>query len=198
MDQFYAARHGDLQQLRVALTVNNVNDVYRASCWTVLHHAANNGYEECVKYCLEMDANVNARNRSGSTPLHIASWHVNVVRVLLEAGAMVDPANNNGVTPLCFAIRNNCVYVSRLLIDRGAKVSNVQLKEITFVKARCKCRLASITVIGIHKYHRTTVTGNNDINVLRLISKHIWSSRMDDGWMDTRKQEKRGKNNRYK
>jgi hypothetical protein len=104
--------------------------------------------------------------------------------------------------PPYFATLYKYVDVARLLIDRGAKVSNVKLKTaipewvITFVESRFNCRLASITIIGIHKYRRTTMTGNNDINVLRLISKHIWSTRMDDAWMDTKKQEKRGKNNK--
>jgi ankyrin repeat protein len=151
-----------------------------------------------------MGGNVNVRDRRGSTPLHNASYHVNVVRVLLEAGAMVDATDKGGHRPLCFAIRNNCVDVARLLLDRGAKVSNVQLNEVlpaipnwvtTFVESRSNCRLASIFIIGMHKYRRTTMTGNNDINLLRLISKHIWSTRMDNAWVDTEKQENRGKNN---
>jgi hypothetical protein len=36
MDQFDAAREGELQQLRVALTVNNVNDLDEDG-WTALH-----------------------------------------------------------------------------------------------------------------------------------------------------------------
>jgi ankyrin repeat protein len=80
MDQFKAARVGDLQQLRDVLTVDNVNDVDRG--WTALHWAASYGHDECVKFCIEMGANVNARTNVGWTPLHFASFqeHVNVVR----------------------------------------------------------------------------------------------------------------------
>jgi hypothetical protein len=86
----------------------------------------------------------------------------------------------------------NRVDAARLLIDRGATVSTVQLDKYlpaipdwvtTFIESRSNCRTVSIIIIGIHKIHRTSVTGNNDINALQLISKHIWSTRMDGLWV---------------
>jgi ankyrin repeat protein len=192
MDQFKAAKTGDLQQLRVALTVNNVNDDDGYDL-TALHYAADCGYVDCVKLCIEMGANVNARSNAGSTPFHLASYqgHANVVRVLLDTGAIIDAADNEGFTALYDAISKNHVDAARHLIDRGAKVSNVQLDEdipaipdwvTKFIESRAYCRCVAITIIGVHKYHRTSVTENSDINVLRLISKHIWSTRMDYVW----------------
>jgi ankyrin repeat protein len=130
MDQFKAARSGDLQQLRVALTVGNVNDG-DFDGWTALHYAARDGHDECVKFCIEMGASVNARTNDGWTPLHFASWErdTNVVRALLDAGAMVDATNDFGLTPLRCAIRFKRVDVTQLLMDRGAMVSNVKLSE---------------------------------------------------------------------
>jgi hypothetical protein len=194
MDQFQAAERGELQQLRVALTVNNVNDVGGSKGLTALHYAANRGYYDCVKLCIEMGANVNARTNSGWTPLHCASWegHANVVRVLLHTGAIFDAADNDGQPPLYDAIRENRIDAARLLIDWGAKVSNVNFDAelpafpdwvTTFIESRSKCRSVSIAIIGIHKYRRTRLTGNNDINVIRLVSKHIWSTRMDYVWI---------------
>jgi hypothetical protein len=66
MDQFVAAQFGNLQHLHVALTVDNVNDV-GGHGWTALHLAVNNGHHECVKYCIEMGANVRARTIDGRT-----------------------------------------------------------------------------------------------------------------------------------
>jgi hypothetical protein len=192
MDQFEAAQDGDLQQLRVALTVDNVNGERYG--WTALHWAAHYGHDKCAKYCVEMGANVNAHTNEGWTPLHVASWegHANVLHVLLDGCAMVDVTTSAAFTPLYYAIRDKGIDVARLLVDRGANVSNVKLDVrvpaipdwvTTFIESRSKCRYTSITIIGIHKYRRTAVTGNNDINVLRLISKHIWSTRMDDVWV---------------
>jgi ankyrin repeat protein len=183
MDQFQAARMGDLQQLRATLTVYNVN------------YAASHRHAECTKLCIEMCANVNARSCRGSTPLHFASSHGrgDVARMLLDAGAMVDATDNEEHTPLYLAIHNDNVNMARLLIDGGGKVSNVILNQYdlqgipdwaaTFIASRTRCRDVAIVVIGIHKYHCTLVTVNNDINVLRLVSKYIWSTRMDNAWL---------------
>jgi ankyrin repeat protein len=125
MNQFEAAQDDDLQQLRVALTVDNVNNVHDSG-WTALHYSTYRGTVECVKYCIEMGANVNARSDDRQTPLHLASFrwgdHVNVVRVLLAAGAMVDATNNDGDTPLHDVSSNGLVNVVRVLLDAGANV----------------------------------------------------------------------------
>jgi ankyrin repeat protein len=115
-----------------------------------------------------------------------------IARLLLDAGATVDVANSFGPTPIYYAIRNKYVDIVRLLIDRGASVSNINLGKYvpiippdwlsTFLASRSRCRAVAIIIVGIHKYHRTSIAGKNDINVLKLISKHIWSTRMDDVW----------------
>jgi ankyrin repeat protein len=162
MDQFKAAKKGDLQQLRATLTVDNVNDVDEGL--TALHSAADDGSVDCVKYCIELGANVNARTKYGYTPSYYASsnGHVSVVRELLDAGTLVDATGIVGWTPLYCALRYERIDVARLLIDRGGKVSDVKLDEhvpaipdwvTVFVESRSKCRIAAITIIGIHKYH---------------------------------------------
>jgi hypothetical protein len=182
-----------LQQLRATLTPTNVDDLldeYFGN--TALHDACTIGNVECVKYCLEMKANVNVRDSNGWTPLHLAcgaASSVAVVILLLDAGALVDVAAADGCTPLycAFCNKKNSHQIARLLLDRGARiVSNVQLKlpaipnwVNSFISLRARHRSAATTIIGIHKYRRTNVTGNNDINVLKLIGKHIWSFRME-------------------
>jgi hypothetical protein len=188
MDVFHAVKYGDLEHLREVLTRDNVSNVSGGGL-TALHHAVNNGHTECVKYLLEMDANVNARTDGGSTPLHCAIQRgdVDTTHILLGAGAVADATDKDGQTPLYRAVLFNHREVARLLIDQGARIANVKLDgDVQLIPAwihqitssRSLCRSVAIVVIGIHKYHRTNITGNNDVNVLKLIGKHIWSMRM--------------------
>jgi ankyrin repeat protein len=205
MDQFIAARHGNLKELRSLLTKTNVNDL-DGDGDSALHLASMTGDMDCIKLCIEMGANVRMRNNIGHTPLHLSvvrnvNWNslkncVDVANVLLDVGAFVDDTNNSGSTALYGALlvqisKPKRRRIVRLLIDRGGKVSNVKVDKYlpavpdwvtAFIASRANCRCVAIVIIGIHKYRRTNITGNNDINVLRLISKHIWSTRMKGGW----------------
>ena len=69
-------------------------------------------------------ADVNAKNRSGSTPLH---WAVSrnkdsIAKLLIEFGANINSADNLGNTPLHFAI-NSKEELILLLIRAGANVN---------------------------------------------------------------------------
>jgi ankyrin repeat protein len=192
MNQFVAANNGSIQQLRRVLTVDNVDDVNGVGR-TALHYSSHKGSLECIKYCIKMGVNVNARDFSAWTPLHFASsyGYTDIVHVLLDASAIiVDAKTNTGKTPLYNTIKRKHVR-AKLLIDRGAKVANVQLDKTVptipdwvnaIIASRSKCRSVAALIIGIHKYRHTKVTGNNDMNVLKMIAKLIWSSRMDDMW----------------
>jgi hypothetical protein len=185
-----AAERGDLGRLRVLLTSGNVNNLGGGK-WAILHWAAYHGRTDCCKFVLESGGDI-----TGRTPLYLASCndHVEVARALLDAGATVDAITNDGCTSLSLAIFHDYRHVARLLIERGASITNVKLdvklssipdwihKIITSLS---NCRRAALILIGIHRYHRTTITGKNDTNVLRVIGKHIWSCRMDYAWIST-------------
>jgi ankyrin repeat protein len=123
MNHFQAAGKGDIQQLRVLLTADNVDDVVGGG-WTALHLSVQRSHFECVKHCIEMNANVNAGDLAGFTPLHYASLHghIDIVRVLLDAKAIVHVKHNGGATPLYNTIKSKHVSVAKLLIDRGQTV----------------------------------------------------------------------------
>jgi hypothetical protein len=81
MDQFRAAKVGDVQQLRLALTVNNV-DVVDDYGWTALLYASRNGHVDCVRYCIKMGTNVNARTRNGYNVVHCTSFKGHGARIV--------------------------------------------------------------------------------------------------------------------
>ena len=70
-------------------------------------------------------ANVNGRNRNGTTPLMIAAayGHDRAVDLLIEKGANVNCANEEGTTPLMFAVRGGNVRCVRSLILAGADLT---------------------------------------------------------------------------
>jgi ankyrin repeat protein len=73
---------------------------------------------------LKAGADVNAKGRGDSTPLHEASYkgHVQVFKELLEHGADIDAKTNGSSTPLHFACANENVTVVNELLSRGANI----------------------------------------------------------------------------
>jgi hypothetical protein len=193
VDQFCAADYGDLDTLKKLVDYNNVNeeDSYGS---TVLHIASGSGQLECVRHILSLGVNVNVHAfYGGTTALHRAvSWgHVSCVVCVIDGGAEIDATDNFGLTPLYYAVNGkleNHRECARLLIDRGAILKNVKLTEclpvipgwaVAFVASRLLCRNVVVVVIALHRYNRTC---DNGVDVMRMIGKHIWSTRMDTVW----------------
>ena len=93
-----AAVRGDVQRLHhLIATGANVNDA-DAGGWTALHFAAHEfvkcgdrkGQSACVRLLIAHGANVNARTKTGLTPLEMGSWNAECVGILLTAGALVN------------------------------------------------------------------------------------------------------------
>ena len=80
---------------------------------------------ELARLLLTAGADVNAKNKWGSTPLHAAAreGHTEAVRLLLEAGADVNAENEDGETPLHWAAWEGHTDVVRLLLAAGADVN---------------------------------------------------------------------------
>ena len=83
--------------------------------------AAFKGNIEAVKQHLAAGTDVNAKNKSGTTPLHLAAFkgHKEIVELLIDAGADAK-ADDAGVTPLHHAANKE---IAELLIAKGADVN---------------------------------------------------------------------------
>jgi len=70
-------------------------------------------------------ADVNAAQPDGTTPLHWASYKVDLdlVKQLLAKGAKADVKNNFGATPLAEAVKVGNVSLVKLLLDAGANAN---------------------------------------------------------------------------
>jgi ankyrin repeat protein/mono/diheme cytochrome c family protein len=88
---------------------------------TLLHHASGFGSLDSMKRLLTAGADVNARNRFRSTPLHWAVHDAAKVTLLVARGAEVNAKQIEGRTPLFLAASmGSSQQTVRLLIDHGA------------------------------------------------------------------------------
>ncbi|MDQ3466510.1 MAG: ankyrin repeat domain-containing protein [Actinomycetota bacterium] len=115
--------------------------------WTPLHLALRRGHADVVRSLLSAGADLSARTEHGRTPLHICLQYNRLLRgELLAAGAEVDNAvaayfdeadllrehldrdpsalddETTGMTPLRWAAYGSADSVTRLLIERGARL----------------------------------------------------------------------------
>lgn len=93
---------------------------------TALHWAAALGKKSIVKLILAGDADINAQDCRGLTPLHVVAKNGNAdaARLLLEAGAKTELKDRVfGRTPLHFAVHKKHKSVAHLLIEHGADVN---------------------------------------------------------------------------
>lgn len=114
-----AGRRGEIEQRLVASP--EVIKGIDAGGSTALHHAAGFGPLGNLQLLINKGADVNAKNRRGSTPLHWAIHDEAKVRLLLTEGANVNARQAQGRTPLYLAaMLGDSVPTIRLLLSRGA------------------------------------------------------------------------------
>ena len=83
--------------------------------------AATEGDMEAVKQFIDEGADVNVKNKVGSTPLLYAAVHKEIIELLIAKGADVNAKNNKGITPLDVAIMRKHSETADLLRKHGGK-----------------------------------------------------------------------------
>lgn len=104
---------------------------------TPLHLAALQHNVAAVRALLAADAEVDARNQAGATPLLYGAAHPGIVRLLLDRGAAVNAASALRNTPLMVAAAYPQSYdVMRILLEAGAELHARKTTEIQVVLPR--------------------------------------------------------------
>jgi hypothetical protein len=115
-----------MRSIRVSLTLLVVAMVTLNVFAGPLHDAATRGDLATVESIIKTGVSVNARDESGLTALHYASWkgHPRIVKVLLASGAEVDAKEpRNGWTALYVAAREGHEEVTKALLAAGADMN---------------------------------------------------------------------------
>jgi ankyrin repeat protein len=126
--------------------------IFLNGCKKSLHDAVQYSHISIIERLIKSGADVNALDRWGKTPLHIAAMigREDAAKLLIDNGADINAKDNYGYTPLHEAAGNSrwASGVARLLISAGADIN-----------AR--------TVGGVSPLHRAAEGG--DPNIVKLL-----------------------------
>ncbi len=123
-----AAEKGDLERVRalVAADPRALNDTAWVMARTPLHVAIRSGRPDVARYLIGQGADVNARDRDGSSVLNYAAyWGLfDIAALLIDRGAGVaNDRNGQGLSPLHMAASRGRAEIVSLLVARGAPVN---------------------------------------------------------------------------
>ncbi|KAJ8131064.1 hypothetical protein O1611_g2561 [Lasiodiplodia mahajangana] len=143
-----------------------------------LHIAAEKGYEDIVRLLIEFNADINALDEGGRTPLISAAiaGEVDIVSLLLEHRANVDQRMAHDQTVLSYVVRmahdssRHAEIVEKLLateIDPNA-LDNFELVALHWAVDEGKFEMAN----ALLQHHRVdvTATGRYDMNALHYLA----------------------------
>jgi ankyrin repeat protein len=119
-----AAKVGDVEALREFLAAG-----VDASALGPLSAAASGGHKRFVELLIANGADVTAKNKYGSTPLHTAATR-EIAELLITNGADINAKINDGSSPLLAAAMKGHKEVAKLLIAKGADV-NAKSESVT-------------------------------------------------------------------
>jgi ankyrin repeat protein len=129
-----ATQAGDAAAVSKAIAAGEKLDASSLGGMTALHWAAKNGSMEIIDILLENEADPNAGNKVGKTPVAIAaeSGHMTVLERLVAEGGKIDTTDEIGGTPLLWA----CALSKKpetvaFLIERGADVNVIDSNGMT-------------------------------------------------------------------
>ena len=116
---------------------------------SLLHDAVNKQNEELVKCLIDNNADLNAKDIHGETPLFLAVSYEyeNIVQVLLENGADPNFSNNKLKTPIFYAKSENTI---KILTDHRANIHHKDEHGVTpIIRASVlyKTQYSSINII---------------------------------------------------
>ncbi|TNM85339.1 hypothetical protein fugu_007610 [Takifugu bimaculatus] len=131
--------------LKVETTQPIVDCIRNHPDWSSAHIAVDTGLRECLKHNY-IQSQINSRDASGQTPLHLACAHgdpVCVKELLEESQALTDIKNHNGETPMHFAAKHDSPAIIQVMCLRMCSGVN-ELNKDGETPLHVACRLGRI------------------------------------------------------
>ena len=202
----WAASFYGLEHTVSHLLTSQRHKVDKKTTWgdTALHRAADNGNIRILELLLSNGADINAKDRNGNTPLHLASsfwpdtpgaeartWNfmvrnartseplLVVTLLLLNHGADVNAVNYEGETALhSFVMRGENSLVQLLLAKNADVVLKATYRPLPIIRGGSICLNLPIAPLVLAAY-----IGDNEIAQILLehdLQRHIQSGILDD------------------
>jgi ankyrin repeat protein len=124
-----AAKYNRLEMVKLVHNTYGLNiDNETSDGRTLLSIACQNGFNNLIKFCLNNDADINAKDDFGYTPiLYTAKYnHVNSLKILLnKTSASIESKDDLGISLLSISIIYNSFDVFDFLLKNGADINSV-------------------------------------------------------------------------
>ncbi|KAK7094582.1 uncharacterized protein [Littorina saxatilis] len=121
---FAACKEGDVTTVKECLCYHATADSKVENGLTPLHIASYNCHVDIASLLADLDANLNATDKSGLAPLHYACHRqcLETVQLLVERGGLVNAVDYEGTTPLHTVCIEGDTDIAELLILHNAHV----------------------------------------------------------------------------
>ncbi len=159
-DLHSAAQVGDYETVNMCLDADvDINAPLGNVKNTALHVASDCGNSDIVEFLLSLGADIEARDKHGSTPLHLAALAGNdeIVEQFVMAGANLDAQDRSGWTPLHEAASKGHSSVVETLLGVGANA--MLTNELGEVPAHKASQSGSVDVLMSLADHAPTSLG---------------------------------------
>jgi ankyrin repeat protein len=187
-----AFRDADRAFDRFYYSYNNTKYDINAACEltrkTMLHYCAENGYLDFVKKLLWRDADINAEDNEGNTPLNSLIQKVNwmqtakydllkdeyqeIIDKLLEYGADVNKPNKNGFSPFLVSCKGSDESIFKQLLKHANIINVDENYNPLFIAAISKETSKFDVILNFYKNHNISYNAANLV-LHTFLAKHI-------------------------
>jgi ankyrin repeat protein len=187
---FHIAQTADLQVVKDYFNAENASLPNNAGFAPIHSAAMRDDDDPLILHYLVTSCGVDVNQKCRYTPLQCAVMQrkSNCVRMLLQLGADMEDrfvGTGRNDTPFQRAIRDGSHECARIFIDYGAPLA--QVKEVGPVKwafdhiaARKQCFKAALLLLGLRRYRQSSVLNSSPLDIIKMISYHVWSTRHCD------------------